>query len=400
MSENVHSPELAWAATTRPRLFRSFFAAGFECSTHRRRDRRRLDLIEATRHDVLVEQDYAALPRLGLRTARDGLRWHLIERRPGVYDWSSFLPMLQAAHSYGVQVVWDLCHYGYPDGLDFWSGAFIERFSRFARAAARLVLEETGESGLFCPVNEISYWAWAGGTSGRINPCSRRRGPALKRHLVRTSIAGIEAIREADPRARILHAEPLIHITTLSNQPHHRAQAKLRSDAQFEAWDLLTGALEPELGGRRDYLEVAGLNYYPINQWLVRGGTLPLGHQHYRPMRELLLDVYRRYQRPIYISETGAERTARAPWLYYVCAEVRAAMSQGVPIEGICLYPVVDYPGWDDGRLCEVGLYSSADESGRRTVDLALADELKRQQALLAAGSALSDFPASIEAAS
>src|SRR5262249_8838647 len=33
------------------KLFRSFFAAGFECSTHVRRSGHRLDLIEATAHD-------------------------------------------------------------------------------------------------------------------------------------------------------------------------------------------------------------------------------------------------------------------------------------------------------------------------------------------------------------
>jgi hypothetical protein len=35
--------------------------------------------------------------RHGLLTVRDGLRWHLIEREPGRYDWSSWLPMLEAA---------------------------------------------------------------------------------------------------------------------------------------------------------------------------------------------------------------------------------------------------------------------------------------------------------------
>ena len=61
------------------------------------------------------------MAELDLRTVRDGLRWHLIETPPGHYDWSSFLPMLRAATAAGVQVIWDLCHYGWPDDIDIWS---------------------------------------------------------------------------------------------------------------------------------------------------------------------------------------------------------------------------------------------------------------------------------------
>ena len=57
--------------------------AGFECSTQRRRDGRRLDLLAATRHDRLAGQDYGRAAEHGLRTVRDGLRWHLIETAPG-----------------------------------------------------------------------------------------------------------------------------------------------------------------------------------------------------------------------------------------------------------------------------------------------------------------------------
>jgi len=77
--------------------FASFFQAGFECSSHRRRDGVRLDLIRATSHDRHAALDYRQCVQLGLRTLRDGLRWHLIEKSPGQYDWSSWMPMLEAA---------------------------------------------------------------------------------------------------------------------------------------------------------------------------------------------------------------------------------------------------------------------------------------------------------------
>ena len=82
--------------------FRSFFMGGFECSTHRLRSGRRLDVIAATAHDRLALADYRRLADVGMTTIRDGLRWHLIERTPGKYDFSSVLPMLSAARQAGV----------------------------------------------------------------------------------------------------------------------------------------------------------------------------------------------------------------------------------------------------------------------------------------------------------
>jgi hypothetical protein len=119
-------------------LFRSFFMAGFECSTHRNKRRHRLDMIAATHHDMLAHEDYRQLAEHGIRTARDGVRWHLIETRPGYYDWSSVLPMIRAAERAGTQVIWDICHYGWPDDLDVFAPAFVDRFARYAAAFARL----------------------------------------------------------------------------------------------------------------------------------------------------------------------------------------------------------------------------------------------------------------------
>jgi hypothetical protein len=67
--------------------------------------------------------------------------------------------------------------------------------------------------------------------------------------------------------------------------------------------------------------------------------------------------------------------------LHHVCAEVFHAIQAGALIEGMCIYPVLDYRGWDNDRMCQVGLLSTADEHGERGVYTPLLDELKRQKA-------------------
>ena len=150
--------------------FASFFLGGFESSTHRRADGRRLDLLAATRHDRFVVEDYQALAQHGISTVRDSLRWHLIETSPHRYDWSSVIPMLHAGRGCGTQIIWDLCHYGWPDDIDIWSPAFVDRFARFASAAATLIRDENDGGALYCPVNEMAFWAWAGAKSAASIP--------------------------------------------------------------------------------------------------------------------------------------------------------------------------------------------------------------------------------------
>src|SRR4051794_24526321 len=141
-------------------VFRSFWMAGFECSCQRNSAGVRLDMTAALQHDLYAAEDYRRLREVGMATARDGLRWHLIDRG-GTLDWSSWLPMLEAAHAAGIQVIWDLFHYGWPDDLDFFSAAFVDRFARFAGEAARIHREHTAETPFFSPVNEISFFSWA-----------------------------------------------------------------------------------------------------------------------------------------------------------------------------------------------------------------------------------------------
>ena len=380
-----------------PTLFNSYFLGGFECSTHRRRDGRRLDLLASTQHDRLVVEDYRQLAEHGIRTVRDGLRWYRIETSPGRYDWSSFLPMLRAARVNGVQVIWDLCHYGWPDDIDIWKPEFIDRFARFAEAAARVIRDETDAVPFYCPVNEISYWSWAGGEVGLFHPVGQKRGTELKKQLIRASIAAIEAVRAVDPRARTINSEPLINVVAAPDLPRDRQEAEAFRVAQFQALDTLAGWWWPELGGKPEYLDIVGVNHYSDNQWILGGQTadpekpwktghqtIEPGHHLYRPFREILVELYGRYGRPILIAETGAERDAQADWLRYIAGEVRAAAVTGVPVEGICLYPILHYPGWEDDRHCECGLLGVVGDQDRRSVDQALAGEVRFQRMIFA----------------
>lgn len=368
-----------------PGVFQSFFLGGVECSTHITRNGRRLDLVHATKHDEFAESDYRLMQRHGIRTVREGLRWHLIEPRPRHFDFSSAAASVRAARSTGTQVIWDLWHYGWPDDIDIFASEFIDRFVDFAKAAAEL-FSENFEEPLICPINEISFFSWAGGDAGFFFPFAHGRGDEMKRQLVRASIEAIGAIRAVNPRIRICQIDPLINVTAEDSAPENVAAAKGYHESQFEACDMITGRLAPELGGHDDFVDLIGLNYYIHNQWTHpghAGSMLVPSDPRYRHVRDLLQENHSRYGKPIFVAETGIEDETRPAWLRYICNEVYAALSAGVPVEGICLYPIINHPGWDDDRHCYNGLMDYANASGEREIYEPLARELARQQKMV-----------------
>lgn len=369
-------------------LFRSFWMAGFESACQVNRAGVRLDLIGSTQHDAHLQEDYDRLLPLRIRTVREGMRWHLIDRGRRL-DFGSVRPMLEAAHSRRIQILWTLCHYGWPADLALLSPGFVERFARYCGAAARVVSDHGDEVPCYAPVNEISFLAWASGEVAYMYPHLRGEGHRVKQQLVRAVIAGIEAIWAVDRRARILHIDPLIHVVPPRGRPDlARAAAEQRAQ-QFDAWDMLAGGLEPELGGHPRYLDVIGVNFYHANQWehpdrRLRWEDTPRDRR-WAPLRRLLGEVYDRYGRPLFIAETSHFGAGRARWLAEVTDEVARTRATGVPVEGLCLYPIIDRPDWDDpDHWHHSGLWDLRPAAGARLERVLCdeyADELRRCQA-------------------
>jgi beta-glucosidase/6-phospho-beta-glucosidase/beta-galactosidase len=349
----VSSPASSSSSESTATLFKSFWMGGFEGACHVNRADTRVDLIRATQHDVQALSDYRLARTVGIETLRDGVRWPLVESRPGHYDFSSFLPMLRASLDADVQVIWTLCHYGLPDELDIFSPAFPDRFAAYARAVALVVGEHTPHVPCYTPVNEISFLAWAaGGAAGFIHPHAAGRANELKQQLVRGAIAAMDAIWDVDPRARFLHVDPVIHVIPPRRRPQLANAAAAKRESQFEAWDMLAGRRAPELGGAMKYLDVMGLNFYHSNEWEHPRGRLRWEDEprdeRWVPLHKLMAEVFARYQRPICLGETSHFGIGRARWIREIGAEVAAAIEIGVPVEGVCLYPLIDRPDWDD----------------------------------------------------
>ncbi len=112
--------------------------------------------------------------------------------------------------------------------------------------------------------------------------------------------------------------------------------------------------------------------------------TLEPSHPQYRPVWRMLQEVGQRFGHPLFVAETGIEDDARPAWLRYMGHEVRTAIRHGVAVHGLCLYPILNHPGWDDDRHCYNGLWDYADASGARDLYAPLVRELENQHRLIA----------------
>lgn len=364
-------------------MFKSFFWGGFECATGLNARREPIDMIAATGHDVRVEQDYRLLRGAGLRVAREAVRWPLVDRGDGRYDFSSLDPMLAAASRLGIGLVFDLFHYGYPADADPFHPDFALRFADYCRAVAEYVGTYTDGPHVFTPVNEPSYLAWAGGDAALFAPHVEGRSYELKVALARCAIMGIDAIRSELPDARIVNVDPICHVVAPEDRPDLQEEARFFNETVvFESLDMIAGRLHPELGGSMRHLDIVGLNYYWTNQWEIGWAGHPLGLDDPRAWTvcDLLRLAYHRYGADLVLTETAHVDDGRAPWLDHVAREAACALDEGIPLRGVCLYPVLGMPEWHaPDEWAHMGLWD-LDENLRRMPHSPSLEALRRAQ--------------------
>lgn len=335
--------------------FKSFLMGGFECADHLNAFGNRVDLFQASGHDHYLEEDYDRLNQIEIQTIREGIRWSFVETIPYCYDWSEVERIIKISQDKNVQVVWDICHFGFPDDLTPLHPMFARRFSHLCREFV-IKYRSLVPDGLLIvtPINEVSFLSWLGGDARGTSPYCVGQGWEVKYSMMKAYIEGIEMMKEVDPSIRIMITEPLIGIVT--NDPANilsLMEAEKKHLEQFQVHDILCGTICPELRGKPEYLDIIGVNYYYNNQWINETHAfLPWAeeppHPLFRSLHSLVESVFIRYGRPIVISETSHPGEDRAKWICSIAKECISILKSGLPLFGCCFYPIVDRPDWDN----------------------------------------------------
>ncbi len=362
-------------------VFNSFVWGGYEGACAKFDDGRRIDIVAATKHDLKVSYDYRLLRAVGIQTVRESMGWSCVDNG-GRYDFERYEQMMRAAQSEGIQQIWSLNHFDFPEGLSPFDDTFIDRFVSYSTAAVKLIRRYQKGTIYIIPMNEISFVSYMCGYVGAWAPYAKGRDNAdkMKAELVRASIAAMNAIWRHDRNVRFIQVDPLFR--RLPKEPITPGKMLIYNDylkARLATFDMFAGRLNPELGGSSKHLDIIGCNYYITNQeWIAEDDfeadsrhreMLALNDPRRITLGSLLLELKKRYQRPFVITETGCYGILRPRWWKLILREVDESINQGIEIAGVCAYPVIDRPDWHDlSHLTNSGLwdFEAGDQLMRR----------------------------------
>ena len=329
--------------------------AGYECTDQINAFGNRVDFLKITGHLSKIDEDYRDLNILKIKTVREGIRWSVVEKVPYQYDFSTVKEMIIAGKRNNIQQLWDICHFDFPDDLTPLHPMFARRFASVCRAFVKFYREIDSDGDLIItPINEVSFLSWLGGDVRGTSPFCISQGWEVKYHLMKAYIEGVEAMKEVDSRVRIMTTEPLVNITYGENASQEEIETALSlHQDQFQVTDILSGRMCPELRGKPEYLDILGYNFYYDNQWILETHEYlewkkECYDERFVPLHKLLNKAYQRYQRPFVITETSHPREHRPLWTEMIIEQCALILKAGLPLWGVCWYPIIDRPDWDN----------------------------------------------------
>jgi len=356
-------------------IFKSFLQGGFECTYAKTLDEERMDILSATKHDEYCINDYRLLKDLDIYTVREGLSWFQIHESKNRFNFSKFEKILKIGKEENMQQIWDLNHFDFPEFLDPFSEDFIKNFVEYSKRAVEVIRKYIDTTIFIVPINEISFFSWVSADIGGWAPYKINEGVKFKKQLVKASIAAMNALWNIDKNIRFIQVDPILRRVV---NPDMEISKEMEIDffnKKFEAWDMLVGKSYPELGGEPKYLDICGVNYYYYNQqYIVKSITSEVTYpimdwddKNRISFKDMLNEVYNRYNRPILITETGAWGDLRVKWWKRTFKEVVQAINFNIPILGMCSYPIIDRRDWTDKHLTNSGFWDFKEDDSKLT---------------------------------
>jgi beta-glucosidase/6-phospho-beta-glucosidase/beta-galactosidase len=330
-----------------------------------------LDEFALTHHYQYFREDLARVKGLGVRAMRYGMPWYKAEPQKGKFDWDWIDRALDAAAATGVEIIFDLMHYGVPLWLDnqFLNTDYEKHVADWGAAVARRFGDRIR---YFTPFNEPLVCSDFVGLRGMWPPYLRGHDGQVKiiRNIARGMTLTIEAIRAERPGAIMVNVDAAGEV--LPATPDLAEAAAFETEKTFVTTDLVLGMVGPDHRlrdwllthgmtesdllwhlDRPQQLELIGTNYYPetSQQQLARhGGELvrrPLSGRA-AGMKNSVRQFWERYRRPVIVTESSLNGTVeeRGRWLAEAVAAVRDIRAEGLPLVGFTWFPVFDLIDW------------------------------------------------------
>jgi len=334
---------------------------------------RTLDEYELTQHYRFWREDIDRVRDLGVQMIRYGIPWYKVNPAPRKFEWEWVDSVLDyIVNKCGLELMIDLNHYNCPLWIanEFVNSSFPQRMAEYVHEFASRYKKIVR---FYNPYNEPVVNAWFSGERGEWPPYLHGEDGFVKvlLNLARAVVLTINAIKEVDPRSRIVHIEGSVSETAENKELE--AIADLRTEKSCLLYDLVSGRLkenhplysylrdngttEKDLDWFQDNpikLDIIGLNYYPqlshsVLFWRNSEIVIKRAVGGKEQLKERFLRYHKKYRRPIILSETSffGRSEEKARWLEDSCSVIKKLRSQGVPIIGYDWWFMIDSIGWD-----------------------------------------------------
>jgi dTDP-4-dehydrorhamnose reductase len=385
----IERPETPVTTTTPLELW-----AGVECSVNRVGSSY-FDQLERSGHARRVE-DLELFAGSGVRAMRYPVLW---ERTApdGLEsaDWAWADERLRRLGELGILAIVGLVHHGSgPRGTSLVDTAFPEKLARFARAVA----ERFPWVEHYTPINEPLTTARFSGLYGHWYPHGRDNLTFARALLTqcRAVVLSMRAIREINPRARLIQTEDLGKTFSTRTLLY---QAEFENERRWLTYDLLTGRVtrshamwsyfrrvgidEAELDWFTDNTcppDIIGVNHYLTSERFLderihrypastHGGN---GQHAYADVeavrvcaeglagtRALMKEAWERYGLPLAITEAhlGCTREEQLRWLKEVWDAAQSLRQEGADVRAVTAWSLLGAFDWDSLITREEGHY-------------------------------------------
>jgi dTDP-4-dehydrorhamnose reductase len=377
------------------RTYKSLEVWGGVESTYNRVGDRYLDQLARNGHAVRPD-DLDLFAELGIRALRYPVLWERIAPN-GIdeADWSWSDQRLERLRELHIEPMLGLVHHGSgPKNTSLLDPLFPELLAEFATAVAR----RYPWVDVYTPVNEPLTTARFSGLYGHWYP-HKTDDLSFARALLgqcRATVLAMRAIRQINPRARLLQTEDL---GKTYSSPMLRYQAAFENERRWVSCDLLTGRLTPDLpmwawlvsvGIAEEDLawfldnpcspDILGFNTYLSSERYLDErvdlfpGETPGSNGRHRYVdvlaarvlpqgiagtEGLLGEAWSRYHLPLAVTEVhnGGTREEQLRWLHDVWRGAERAREAGADVRAVTVWSMLGSYDWSSLVTRDEGIY-------------------------------------------
>jgi beta-glucosidase len=320
------------------------------------------------------DKDLEALKQLGVTHYRFGIEWARVEPRPGEFNEKAirqYVRMARKLKAAGIEPVVTLWHFTFPDWLydrkrknrsDFLHPDVEQAWNRYVTKMVRALAPHVR---IYVPQNEPNGALYIGYFGGHWPPGLLLTPGALKK------AHGVAINMFRDAAAIIKRERPDALVMGIYSIPNWRRNY-LQDPTQF-VYNMMMHQNWQHLDAVVDTMDLIGVNYYySQDASAARFIFRPVGEQNSNytqngweidpeGLHATLTAVYRRYGKPIVVSENGIGTQSEQKKVRYFREHVnqlRRAMADGVDVRGYFPWTLIDNYEWAEGYAANFGLTS------------------------------------------